>query len=100
MPKPAAYDPQDGYKFQILCRNQQYSRAWEHCDYAEDRQEREHLISNYSMAYGAGWEFKTILQPRKYWPKKKWVNTAVPHDILRAAGIAIPGESPVSLNVP
>lgn len=36
MSHPAAYDPQDGYRFQILCRNPQYGRAYEHCDYATD----------------------------------------------------------------
>jgi len=67
MSKPIAYDPQQGYKYQILCRNQQYSRAFEHCDYATDRSDLKHLLENYRLAYGAGWEFKRILLPRKYW---------------------------------
>ena len=67
MSMPQAYEPQQGYKFQILCRNQQYSRAWEHCDHAKDTQEKNYLIQNYRQAYGAGWEFKSILQPVKYW---------------------------------
>ncbi len=69
MSRPKAYDPQEGQRYQILCRNQQYSREWEHCDYAKDRDEKRHLIANYSLAYGAGWEFKTIPLPAKYWPK-------------------------------
>jgi hypothetical protein len=69
MSRPQAYDPQDGYRYQILCRNQQYGREWEHCDYAKDRAERKHLIYNYALAYGGGWEFKPILLPRKFWPK-------------------------------
>jgi len=69
MSYPKAYDPQDGYKFQILCRNLEYNREWEHCDYATDGSDKLHLITNYRMAYGAGWEFKTILFPRKCWPK-------------------------------
>ena len=32
MSKPKAYDPQTGYRYQILCRNVAYSREWEHCD--------------------------------------------------------------------
>jgi hypothetical protein len=68
--KPKAYDPQDGCMYQILCRNQQYNgREWEHCDYAVDRSDKNHLLHNYKLAYGAGWEFKTILLPRQYWPK-------------------------------
>ena len=59
MSMPQAYDPQDGYKYQLLCRYQ--SRTWEHCDYAKDRAEKNHLLSNYRLAYGPGWEFKTIL---------------------------------------
>jgi hypothetical protein len=66
--KPKAYDPQQGYRFQILCRNLSYSREWEHCDYAAERQERRHLLDNYRQAYGAGWEFRTILLPAKFWP--------------------------------
>ena len=69
MSKPAAYEPMEDCKYQILCRNQSYSRAFEHCDYAKDRQERNYLIGEYQMAYGAGWEFKAILLPAKYWPK-------------------------------
>jgi hypothetical protein len=67
---PKAYDPQDGYRFQILCRNQRYSREYEHCDYATDRSDRTHLLENYRLAYGPGWEFKTIVLPRMYWPKQ------------------------------
>lgn len=67
MSRPLAYDPQQGYKFQILCRNQSYSRTWEHCDYAKNREEKNHLVKNYREAYGAGWEFQSILLPQKYW---------------------------------
>jgi hypothetical protein len=69
MPRPQAYDPQDGYRFQILCRNPSYGRAWEHCDYATDRSDRKHMLENYRLAYGAGWEFRTLQLPRQYWPK-------------------------------
>jgi len=69
MARPQAYDPVDGYKFQILTRNPAYGRSWEHCDYATDASDRNHLLTNYRLAYGAGWEFKTILLPAKYWPK-------------------------------
>lgn len=64
---PKAYDPQQGYRYQILCRNQQYGREWEHCDYAKDRQEKSRLIGEYRLAYGAGWEFKSIMLPVKFW---------------------------------
>ena len=66
MSMPKAYCPEQGYKFQILCRNQEYARAWEHCDYAKDWAERRFLIGEYKLAYGAGWEFQSILLPNKY----------------------------------
>ena len=69
MSRPQAYEPQEGYRYQILARNQSYGRAWEHCDYAEDRQGKNYLIGEYKLAYGIGWEFKSILLPSKYWPK-------------------------------
>ncbi len=68
MPRPKAYDPEPGYKFQILCRNQNYDRAWDHCGYAVDRAEKDYLIQETRRAYGAGWEFQSILLPTKYWP--------------------------------
>lgn len=71
-----AYEPELGYKWQILCRNMAYGRAYEHCDYAKDRAELKHLMSNYREAYGSGWEFKTILLPAKYWPKKRELSTS------------------------
>jgi len=66
MTRPLAYEPEDGYRYQIFCRLG--TRTWESCDYAVDRQDRKHLLANYRLAYGAGWEFKTITLPRKYWP--------------------------------
>ena len=68
MAQPKAYDPIQGQRWQILCRDR---REWEHCDYAEDREERRYLLDEYRMAYGPGWQFKTIQLPRKFWPVKK-----------------------------
>lgn len=82
MAKPQAYDPQEGYKYQILTRNPAYGRAWEHADYAKDRQEKNYLIGEYRLAYGAGWEFKSILLPRKYWPKYESVKVASRDEVL------------------
>lgn len=65
MAYPKAYDPQDGCKYQILCRN---TREWEHCDYAKDKKEKDYLLGEYGLAYGPSFEFKTILLPMKYWP--------------------------------
>lgn len=70
MSRPKAYDPQEGYKYQILTRANG-EREWEHCDYAETRLERNHLIAEYDMAYAGGFQFKTILLPAKYWPPLK-----------------------------
>jgi hypothetical protein len=69
MSRPKVYNPQDGYRFQIFCRR--YTTEWEHCDYAVDCSDRKHLLTEYSMAYGAGWEFKTVQLPRRCWPKRE-----------------------------
>ena len=69
MTKPAAYEPEQGYMFQILCRNG--SGAWEHCDYAKSIIERNRLCIEYRIAYGIGWQFKTEQLPRRYWPTNK-----------------------------
>ena len=66
MTYPQAYDPQEGYKYQILVKTP-YDRAYEHCDYAKDSEEKSYLIGEYRLAYGPGFEFKTILLPQKYW---------------------------------
>ena len=69
MSRPAAYAPCQGYRYQILCRHPQHARTYEHCDYAADTTERNHLLANYRLAYGTGWEFKIILLPRSYWTR-------------------------------
>ena len=71
MSNPKAYDPQEGYRYHILCRNPDYGRRWEHCDYARDNREKNYLIGEYSLGYGPEWQFKAIVQPRKYWPTKE-----------------------------
>lgn len=71
MSKPKAYEPAEGYRYQLLCRHSQYTgTTWEHCDYATDNADKKHLLHNYKLAYGAGWEFRAILLPAKFWPKK------------------------------
>lgn len=69
MSRPQAYSPEPGQRFQILCRNPNYGKAWEHCDYATDSKEKRHLIDQYRQSYGLGWEFTSVLLPAKYWPK-------------------------------
>ena len=70
MSRPQAYSPEHGYKYQILtkCVGE---RAYEHCDYAKDKTEKNYLLSEYRLAYGAGFSFKTITLPAKYWPVKE-----------------------------
>lgn len=67
MTMPTVYEPEEGYKYQILTRCGH--TAWEHCDYAKDRTERNYLLREYRLAYGAGFTFKSILLPSKFWPK-------------------------------
>lgn len=66
MAHPQAYSPEKGYKYQILVKTP-YDRAYEHCDYAKDFEEKKYLINEYSMAYGPGFTFKSILLPQYCW---------------------------------
>jgi len=66
MSRPKAYEPQQGYQYQILVKTP-YDRAYEHCDYAKDSSDKRYLIQEYSMAYGIGHHFKAIPLPKKYW---------------------------------
>lgn len=70
MSMPKAYEPEQGYKFQILTK-MAGEAAWEHCDYAKDTQEKNYLLTEYKMAYGASFSFKTITLPQKYWKTKE-----------------------------
>lgn len=70
MSRPLAYDPQQGYMYQILVRNVEYDRQYDHLDYAVDRADRKMLMENYRLVYrGQGAEFKIITLPKKYWSK-------------------------------
>jgi hypothetical protein len=71
MPKPKAYSPEPGQKFQILYRDPSYDREWEHYDYAADRQEKNDIIRESRIAFKDVGEFKVILLPSKYWPPWK-----------------------------
>jgi hypothetical protein len=70
MAYPKAYEPEQGYKYQILVKTP-YDRAYEHCDYALDFEDKKHLLKNYKEAYGVGYVFKVIALPKKYWSKTK-----------------------------
>jgi len=63
---PNAYNPEYGYRYQILCWDN-YNREYDHCDYAKDKGEKVYLLKEYALAYGAGFRFKTITLPKKYW---------------------------------
>lgn len=68
MSLPKAYEPEYGYRYQILTRY--CNNAYEHCDYAKDAKEKNYLLQNYREAYGGEFSFKTILLPQKYWGSK------------------------------
>ena len=65
MSLPKAYDPQQGYKYQLLTKYN--NEAYEHCDYAKDKKDKDYLLNEYKLAYGNEFSFKTILLPQKYW---------------------------------
>jgi len=69
MAHPKAYDPQQGYMFQLLVKTP-YDRAYEHLDYAEDKADRDHLMREYKLAFRQqGYTYKVITLPQKYWKK-------------------------------
>lgn len=71
MTPPKAYDPLQGYKYQILCKYLDHpNREWEHCDYAKDLKEKNYILEEYKLAYRGLFEFKVITLPKKYWPKE------------------------------
>ena len=70
MTHPKAYDPEQGYMYQILCRSKaSYDREWEHCDYAKNKEEKNYFLEEYGLSYRGNFEFKVILLPKKYWAK-------------------------------
>jgi len=66
----AAYAPEFGYKYQLLCR---LGRVWEHCDYAVDDEDKNYLMREYMQAYGPMWDFMAVQLPQKYWKKEEKV---------------------------
>lgn len=54
----------------VTSKTYEVGREWEHCDYAKDEQERDYLMDEYRMAYGAGWEFLALKLPKKYWRER------------------------------
>lgn len=69
MSKYKAYNPEYGYKYQILTKYRG-ERSFEHCDYAKDKEEKKYLLDEYKLAYGYDFTFKTIILPMKYWTAK------------------------------
>ncbi len=48
------------YRYEILCRSDDFSPCWEHCDYAVDVDELRYLLAEYRLAYGSNWEFQIV----------------------------------------
>ena len=67
MGRPKAYEPIEGYKYQILGRDLNYGREWEGVDYAKDDEDLKFLILEYKLAYPSSWEFKIEMIPQRYW---------------------------------
>lgn len=68
MAQPEAYEPAEGYMYQILTRYG--NEPYEHCDYAKDKKELLYLLEEYRLAYrSSNPKFKSILLPQKYHPK-------------------------------
>lgn len=78
MTLPKAYEPCNGQMYQILLWDS-YNREYDHLDYAKDSAEKKNLLDEYRLAYGAGFRFKTIKLPQKYWKNSKPTMTTVYH---------------------
>lgn len=65
MTRPKAYDPQPGYRYQLVAR--QAGGTYEHIDYATNRAEMKQLKEDYRLAFGPEWQIKAIPLPQKYW---------------------------------
>ncbi|RPK20115.1 MULTISPECIES: hypothetical protein [Paenibacillus] len=77
MAQPKAYQPKEGFQFQLLFRLAD-EREFEHCDYAKDEVERDKLVQTHGKSYGNGLVFKAIPLPKKYWKKPEgWTNVTV-----------------------
>jgi len=69
MSKPIAYEPTEGQKYQILVKFMG-EKTYEHCDYAVDKKELIELTLEHRIAYHNACRLKSILLPKKFWPKK------------------------------
>lgn len=78
MPKPKCYAPEQDQRYQLMCRQPSVSREWEHCDYAATPKERTFLKEEYRVAYGPGFEIKSVTLPQKFWPKPAVLAAAIP----------------------
>lgn len=66
MAHPQAYSPEYGYRFQLVVKTPN-DRTYEHCDYAVDKADKNHLMKEYALAYGPEYVMKAIPLPKKYW---------------------------------
>lgn len=62
--KPKAYEPEHGYSYQIFWR--QYTREWEHLDYARDLIDLRFLLAEYRLAQSG--EYGVLALPKQYRP--------------------------------
>jgi len=69
MPMPKAYAPEHGCMYQLLVWDN-YSRSYDHLDYAVSTEEKNYLLQEYKAAFGKEYRFKAILLPKKYWKNK------------------------------
>lgn len=68
MSRPKAYEPVQGYMYQILLWNE-YNREYDHLDYAVDKKDYQHLMKEYRLLY-KGKRMKTERFPQKCWKEK------------------------------
>jgi hypothetical protein len=70
MAYPGAYKPIPGYRFQVFARNRADGRAWRSIAYAINKKRLYQQMESYAAKY-AGYQFKVVRLPIKYWPISK-----------------------------
>jgi hypothetical protein len=70
--RPKAYEPVEGEMYQFFHRNLNFSREWEHLDYAPNLAEMQSMKKEYRLIYNGegmrGCRFMVQVLPKRYWP--------------------------------
>ncbi|MDW2886683.1 hypothetical protein [Exiguobacterium artemiae] len=68
MSRPKAYDPVEGYRYQLFYKHSEV-RELDHLDYAKDQTELFYLLEEYHLCMTPG-TLRYLQLPKQYWPKE------------------------------